>query len=233
MTSSAPTMAAYDFRKPRRLADDVERELLAWAAAVASLVADRWDQQLGIRVGWQAKPPMSTSRSEIVKQFSEGYSCYAMELDKESGAVWMAMPRRLAIGLMAVTLGEELTERPADRKLTDVEESVMELAWHEFARVATEAQSHSPKLTCSPLGPRRTQELARAFPVQDPITVLEFELEMPCGTESLYWLFSQQTILHYISHAGECRQRLAGDSPTLETTVTQIGMEMIVRLGRR
>lgn len=231
MTSAAPTMSAYDFRKPRRLADDVERELLGWAGAVAALVADRWDQQLGIRVRWQPKPPMAASRAEMVKRIGEAYACYGMRLDKEDGAVWMAMPRRLAIGLIAATLGEELTELPGDRKLTDVEESVMELAWHEFSRVAMEAQTHSPRLACELRGPRRVQELVQAFPEQEPVTVLEFDLETPFGTESLLWLFSQQTILRYLSHAGECRQRLAGDSPSLETTVAQIGMEMVVRLG--
>jgi flagellar motor switch protein FliM len=230
MTSPA-NVQPYDFRRPRRLADDVEQEFNAWASAVATLMRDRWEQQLGIRARWHSKSTYTATRSELVERVADQYTCFGLQFNETVGAVWVAMSRRLAIGLMAATLGDELTEMPGDRKLTDVEESVMELAWHEFARVATDAQPHTPVLLCDPQGPRRTQELVRAFSEQDPVTVLEFELETDFGTESLLWLFSQDAALQYIGHASECRQRLAGDSPSLDSTVQQISMEMIVRLG--
>ena len=103
----------YDFRQPRQLADDVERLVSEWLAAFASLIRERWIDQLAVSTAWQSPRLETARRDDVSPNEEQAPVCCAFALDPSTdGHMWLTMPRNWALGLLAVTLGEQITELP-------------------------------------------------------------------------------------------------------------------------
>lgn len=229
--SQATANAPYDFRTPRRLADDIEHELSCWQASMTTLIKDRWDQQLGLRVDWNVGGIRTNRRARIAQQLEEGHACFAFKFEDRPGTMWCVLPRPYAIAMIGVVLGENSEEVPADRRLSDVELSVFDMAMNELGRVLGESQPCSEPLGCEYAGVRRPQELIREFSEQEPIVAAELQVVLPCGQGVMTWLLSQQAVLSFMTNLGECRKKQATGGASLENTVRHVPMQLVVKLG--
>ncbi len=230
MTKAAPPQA-YDFRKPRQLADDVERELASWQAGVVSLIVDRWETQLGLILEWHPESLYTTRRGQLMQRLGDSHVLASVQLEAKDSLGWVAIPRGFAVGMMASTMGEELTETPEVRRLTDVELSVMELALQELCRALTDGQPCIRPMVCEFSGSRRTQDMLREFAEQEPIAILEFNVHGHFGDAKLLWCLSQAAVLNFMTRVSEGRQSSSETSQSLAQTATQIPLSLVVKLG--
>jgi flagellar motor switch protein FliM len=222
----------YDFRQPRRLADDIEHLLASWQSGVAPLVTDRWSQQLGCDVAWQVQPLETLRSSDVSQGISETALATEILLGDPPETMWIVLARPLGLALVSCMLGEQLDALPEDRPLTDVEASLMELAIQEFAEALLDGQPDPQPLRCDYSGPRRPSDLTRVFSPQEPLTVVRFQLNGSFGDGSLLWLLSQAATLQFVARVSEGRLANRRSSSELEEIVRKIPLQIVVRLGR-
>lgn len=229
MTSSDPV--PYDFRKPRRLADDVEYILSAWHADVSSAIADGWALHFGVATKWEAGSLETTRSSDLSNELTHPFLAYSIVLRDDTEPMWLIMPRTLAIACIANMFGEPPTELPEDRELTDVEQSLIELVLHEVLHALIDSQPCASPIKCQLQGQRHPRELTRTFPEQEQITVATFSVEGQFGVTTVYWVLSQAAVLGFATHVGECRTDGGSERGEMEKTVRKIPFEVVVRLG--
>jgi flagellar motor switch protein FliM len=142
------------------------------------------------------------------------------------------VPRPLALALVGGMLGEAIETIPEDRTLTDVETSLVELAIQEWTESLIDSQPCSKPLRCRYAGWRRFQDLTRAFPVQEPVVVVRFELSGSFGSATISWLLSQPAVLQFFSHVSECRAAARSAANGLQDVARRIPVQVVIRLGR-
>jgi flagellar motor switch protein FliM len=224
-------LAPYDFRKPRRLADDLQSILSAWHADACGAIADRWALHFGVTTEWAASSLEITRSSDLASEFQEPFLAYSIVLRDDTEPTWFILRRNLAIACVASMFGESLTEIPADRALTDVEQSLTELAMHEVLGALIESQPCTNPMQCQLRGQRHPRELTRTFPDQEQITVAKFSIDAPFGRGEAHWVLSQAAVLRFAAHVGECRLDAQSDRGEMEKIVRKIPLEVVVRLG--
>ncbi len=234
MSSGDHKPVSYDFRQPRRLADDIETILMMWQKRIASQVADRWTQNLACTAPWEPKPLETTRSSSFAASVREQGSivCFEIGLGPDRDLTWLMIPRQLALAIVSTMLGETIEELPEDRSLTDVESSLLELAAQEFEHGLIESQPCDESLRCEVLGTERFQLLTRRFPETEPLVVAGFELNGSFGAGQVYWLLSQNAVLKFATHMSECRVTRDSNADELEETVKKIPLQVVVKLGR-
>jgi flagellar motor switch protein FliM len=230
--SDAAAPERYDFREPRQLADDVERTLSAWSHSFATLVADSWKRQLHVSLEWNPLELTTTRRRRALETLDEGHVCGTLAFEQAAGAMCLVVPRRFLVGVLSDLLGEPLTQTPDDRELTDVETALVEVILHETARNLTDSQPCSRPLVCLFSQLQRPQDTLRKLSDQEPIVQAGFQVTASFGNHQVTWLLSQQAVLQFMTNVSECRQAEAQGSASLEQTIRQIPMQVVVHLGK-
>ena len=229
MTSSSPV--PYDFRKPRRLADDVEYILSAWHADASRAIADGWALHYGVATKWEATSLETMRSSDLSSELTHPFLAYCIVLRDDTEPMWLILPRTLAIACTASMFGEPPSELPEDRELTDVEKSLTELTLQELLNALVDSQPCASPIKCQLRGQRHPRELTRTFPDQEQITVATFAVEGHFGSATVHWVLSQPAVLGFATHVGECRTDGGSERGELEKTVRKIPFEVVVRLG--
>jgi flagellar motor switch protein FliM len=229
-TTLEPTR--YDFRKPHRLADDIEYQLRAWQQAVLPLAMDRWTRELACDARWRSRALERARSSDLAKELAETDLCAELSLGDPPAATWIVFPRPLALALVSQMLGEALDQLPEDRSLTDVEASLMELAIQEVAESLLDGQPCDPPLAVAYQGWRRVPDFARVFPPTDPLTLVPFELSASFGQATFYWLLPQAGVLQLMARVSEGGPKDGHRSSPLAEVVRRIPLSVVVRLGR-
>ena len=222
----------YDFRKPRRLADDIEHILSEWQAHVASAIADRWGLHFGINTEWEAQDLESSRSCDLVSELDTPFLAFSILLEEDLEAMWFLLSRRLVVTLVEGMFGDTPEEMPADRPLTDVESSLVEMVMQEVQKALVEAQPCAQPKPCPFQGEKQLREMTRTFPEQEQIAVARFHVSASCGQGEVIWILSQAAVLSFATHVSECRIATRADAGEMAKTIRKIPLEVVVGLGR-
>ncbi len=222
----------YDFRKPHRLADDIENILSKWQTGVGTAIADRWALHFGINTEWEAQELESSRSGDLANEWDAPFLAFGISLEDDAEAMWFLLSRRLAVAFVENMLGGPPAEMPVDRALTDVENSLIDMAMHEVQKAMIEAQPCPQPKPCSFRGEKRLRELTRAFPPQEQITVARFQVSASCGQGEAIWILSQAAVLSFATRVSECRLATRTDAGEMANTIRKIPLEVVVGLGR-
>lgn len=223
--------SAYDFRKPRRLADDVEHLLSIWQRQLGVALQDRWSRLT--RIPLEAGPTsLATLRAEDMRtNVSESSFVYQVMLGKSDEPTLWILPRTFALAAVAGMLGEVVDKLPEERELTDVESSLLDLVVQEIERGMAESQPGTEELPCRLQGTQRVRELGRLHEDDDRLVVTRLPLQAPYGTSELTWVLTQKSVLEFVTHISETRMAQQSHASEMKQLVDQVRIDVIVRLG--
>ena len=230
MTSAE--LPIYDFRKPHRLADDIEHILSKWQARVGTAIADRLALHFGINTEWDAQDLESSRSVDLASGLDKPFLAFSILLEEDLEVMWFLLSRRLVVTFVEGMFGDAPEEMPADRLLTDVENSLVEIVIQEVQKALVEAQPCAQPKPCPLQGEKRIRELTRTFPEQEQITVARFQVSTSCGQGEAIWILSQAAVLSFAAHVSECRIATRADDGEMANTIRQIPLEVVVGLGR-
>lgn len=230
--SDTSTPTSYDFRRPRQLPDDRRTLLSSWREAVAFSVTERWNRQLSVQVSWQPAEFEMLRRSDLIDMVVPEMLTYAVSLGADSACMWLMLPRPFVLGVLALMLGDAITELPADRSPTDLETSLIELAVQEVVGAMQDAQSAVVPLTCRLLGERRAADAKKDYSEQEPIACIRWTASATFGTGEVRWCLSQAAVNTYIESLSDGQATERTDrSGILIDTLRQVPLEVVVHLG--
>ena len=229
MTNGVET---YDFRKPSRLADDVEDILSDWQTRIANIASVRWKGDLALDVEWQ-EPQLDTCYSrEFLAGQTQPTLAYELIIDETTERTWLMIPRPIAIAFVNVMYGIEEEALPEDRPLTETERDVCELLAQRFETSIREAQTCEPALPCRYLSSDYLEEISDDFPQQEQFVIAKFPLKGPFGEISIDWVLSQAAMLRFVTHVMAQREKELRDASPLDRTVRNVPLDVVIRLGK-
>lgn len=222
----------YDFRKPHRLADDIEHILSKWQARAGTAIADRWALHCGINTEWEVRDLESSRSRDVVRGLDAPFVAFSLLLEEDTEIMWFLLSRRLVVTFVEGMFGDAPEEMPADRPLTDVENALVEMVMQEVQKALVEGQPCAQPKPCPLQGEKRLRELTRAFPEQEQITLARFHVSASCGQGEAIWILSQAAVLSFATHVSECRIAKRTDAGEMAHTMRKIPLEVVVGLGR-
>ncbi len=116
----------YDFRKPSRLAADLDEQLAAWLTRGLEAATERWGRHLAAAVAHFLGGVDSVRPGDSLAELPDAVVAYRVAIGPESVGTLVAFPRPLVLTLVASMYGDDCTELLADRHLTPVEDSLIE-----------------------------------------------------------------------------------------------------------
>jgi flagellar motor switch protein FliM len=224
----------YNFRKPGRLASDLEQSLAAWLRGACALAPAKWVKELPFRADMGVTSLETVRPGDALARLPEPASSYRVLLPADGTNTLLALSRPLMLGLITGILGEALTELPADRELTMVEESLAEyLLQVLFLAVLQETWPGRETLSLRLGQAEPRPRFARIFAPEDNVVLCAFTLRAPFGEQSWYWLLPQKALQEQFTQFGPGLETEQGElvRPRLEGLVHDLPVEVAVALG--
>src|SRR4051812_43180111 len=183
----------FDFRKPPRLAGNLEQRLTAWLRLAGQLAGQRSSRYmpfaLEVSVGEvEALPP-----EEALDRLPSPAVGFRVALGESETSSLFAWPRPLVLALVAGALGDGSGALPPDRELTVVEESLCEYLMQQL--LAAVLYETWPGKTALPIVVRQREpspRWARLFGSAERLLFCSFRLSGASGDEAWYWLLPPQ-----------------------------------------
>lgn len=224
---------SYDFRRPSRLAEEVEESLSLWLRTMCSLLAEKWGQQLSFPVNLTAQAPEVVRPADAMQQARASIG-YRIELGPARIESLFVLGRPLALALMLGLLGDPGEKLPDDREPTLVELSLGEMAMQEFAKAVTESWPAQQPLACRLGTVVLRPERLRMFPNDENVVIAPIEFSSGFGTETCRWLIPHEGVRSLFSDVSCGTSKAAQETarPKLEALAREIPIEVSVRLGR-
>jgi len=224
---------SYDFRRPGRLAGDVQQLFAQWQRAISSVWGLRWSEHLPAPVEPRAAGVELVRRDELLARDGERQVTYRVDVANSSCATVVQMSSRALLGMVSGMLGEPIEELPEHRGLTDIEKTLIDLLISEFVVALNSSQTGAQALEFVDGGRQRFKDLRHEFPDAEEAVALKFIFETSFGPQSLTWVLSGATvsaILDRMHQPGSLAEQVA--SPDLLENVQAIPVQLVVRLGR-
>ena len=228
MTDTADT---YDFRRPNQLADDVEQMLEQWHHAMLKLAKSRISQKFDFTFEWEFGGIRAMPLDAIVEACVDPVLVMQHNVGG-NGVAWLTMPRRVVLSMFDQILGNEFTELPEDRTLTDIEESLFQLFTKELSDAMSETQPCDEGLRCEQYGEPRFEDMGNIFSETEQIVVADMKLLGNFDGHAFSWHLSQEAVLSFVTHVTESLNANNNPRPELERLIHQIPMNVVVNLGR-
>lgn len=223
----------YDFRKPSRLAADLEQELVAWLTSGCALVPEKWAKHLAMPIE-HAVTRIETARpSDALAELSDAVVAYLVAVGPEPINTLLLLPRPLVLALVAGMLGDACTELPADRSLTPVEESLTEYLLQQLLKAIQESWPGDEPLAVNFKNGEPAPKRTRVFAPDDNIVRFTLSMRGPFGEQPWEWLLPQKGLTNLLCHsvAGLGTAQDQGARTRLESLVGEMPLEVSVRLG--
>ncbi len=240
-------VSIHDFRRPRRLTEEVQTPLSHWLQSTSTLLAEKWKEKLSFPVTLTRREP-EVLRPADATVLCQGAIGFRFELnaqpargtDNRSGQPahgpiesLLVVRRPLALALMLGLLGQSVEVLPDDREPTLVESSLGEMLMHDFAAASTEALS-MPHAVCHMKQVELRPERVRMFPDDENVIDACIEVSGPFGVELCHWLIPQE---HVKSLFAGMANRVPSEGrdvsrPKLEALVRETHVEVSVQLGQ-
>lgn len=227
------TLELYDFRKPARLATEVEQGVAAWLRAGCALVPEKWAKDLPLRVELCFEGLETARPGDALAGLADAEVACRIAMTPAETATLLVMPRPLVLALVAGMLGDPCTELPADRATSPVEESLWELLVQGVLAAMREAWPGDEAPAMHVQRFEATPKRTRLFGRDDPVVVGRFATRGPFGEQKCCWLVPQTAVMKQFSVGdlgGEASEE-ASVRPRLEAIVQEIPLQVTVRLG--
>lgn len=231
--SESPQFSILDFHSPRRPSSQVQRKLSAWHHQVCAQVQEAWATLM-------ARPAKLTARTMEPVQYDralarlpeDGLGLY-LTLGKAVLPSMIVFSGRQVQALVSDLLDVPGEEWPAVRKLTTVEDAMLELMFQKLAESMGDAWPDSQPLPCrfleTTFKPRRT----RLFPIGSSMLVGEIVITSRFGEETCQWLMLKDEVEQLlIEHFGDAAQEDGEFHPALQSLAEKIPVQVTVQLGQ-
>jgi flagellar motor switch protein FliM len=223
----------YDFRKPSRLATDLEQQLVAWLTRGCSLVPEKWAKHLAAPIE-HAVTRIETARpGDTLAELSDEIVACVVTIGPEPVNTLMVWPRPLVLTLVAGMLGDVCTELSADRSLTPVEDSLDEYLVQQMLKAIQESWPEDEPLAVQFKNREPAPKRTRIFAPDDNIVRFSFSMGGPFGEQAWQWLLPQKGLMNLLSRnaTGRGAAQDQGARARLESLVGEMPLEVSVRLG--
>lgn len=223
----------YDFRKPSRLAGEVQQQLVSWLTAACSIATEKWAKYLDTPLKHLVQGVETVRASVALAQIEDNGVAYRVALGDDVVQTLVVLPRPLLLMLAAGMHGEPCAELPTDRSLTPVEDTLVEFLLQQLLGAVQEAWPQQDSLTVT-LGetepvPKRT----RLFKPDDNVVRMALSVGGPFGEQTWHWLAPQKGLSGLLTAPGDASvaEQLAGERTRLESLVGAMPLDVSVRLG--
>lgn len=224
---------AHDFRKPSRLAVEVEQQLAGWLSAGLVLVAERWGRNLPLPVTHTLEGIETVRPIDALAQFTETTVAFRVHVGSDRQQTLLATGRPLLLTLVAGMLGETCAEILADRDPTAVELSLVEFLLQQYFAGLQEAWPHRTPCPLALAEYEPAPQRARIFEPDNTLVRISLSMRGPFGEERLQWLVPQKILAGLFAETvdGPRAEQDTGVRGRLETFVSAMPLEVSVRLG--
>jgi flagellar motor switch protein FliM len=229
------TTETYNFRRPGRLASDLEQRLGNWLRVFCARVPVHWAKHVPVALEMEYCKLETVRPAEGLARLTDAVVSYRILMNEEEMSTLLILPRPLTLALLAGLLGDAANTLPADRELTVVEEALTEhIIQNLFLALLQETwPGPTPLPICiqrKELNPKWT----RMFSPNENVVVATFAVRGPFGEQEWYWMVPQKGLLSQLSRltgtSQEPEQELAA-RPRLESLVRELPVEITVALG--
>jgi flagellar motor switch protein FliM len=229
-------MERYDFTRPGRLADDLEKRLGAWLRGACALAGRHWNKVLPseVTVSLRRAEPLRTA--DALALLADTMVAYRAGLRGETPVTLLALPRPLVLALVAGLLGDpRLLALPDDRSLTPIEEWL----WQDFLSrhwlpVLTETWPGPEPAAPGVLRKEPHARYSRAFTGEEKLVVCSLLWRGPFEEQEGYWLLPLRGLAEELGLPKQAAVPEAAGAAVvrrLEGLVRELPVEVQVILG--
>ncbi len=226
-------LEVYDFRRPNRLAADIEKRLRRWLSSACTLIVERWTQSMASVPALSVDALRATYGSAAVEQLPDPAVGYLIEFGVRQIKTLLVIARPLALALATELLGESLELMPDDRELTPVERSLCEFMVQEAVAALSDAWPGSEPVPLSLIEPVERPRRSRAFLPDESMALLLLEVAGPYGKGLFHWLIPLEPLKQELAQSGSAGPAESPEQvrPKLKALARQIPVELTITLG--
>ena len=224
-------MQKYDFRGPRRLADDVEHLIERWQVGVCESINDRWQ---GVFAGdwcWSRGDVENVRGADLRNLLPEGGTTYRLQIGDNRASSLLGVSRVMAIDIVSALMGGAVAVEDSGRPLTQVEGSMLDFAMKDVEEAFFEAQPAAVPLPITKQGTVQPRELLRMVRPEEVFVMVQWKVQGRSSCHFLRWFIPQACMLAYVSHISDSKKSSNSQRQQLEQIVQQIQAAFAVRLG--
>lgn len=141
------------------------------------------------------------------------------------------LPRPLLLALVLNSLGDKLTEVPADRELTAIERTLADVICQQIAEVICEVR-HSGWDQAPTISPcNYLPQIVRLFPGNPDLISLNFELTGTFGPQPLSWFWLEADADRLFGATDQGPKASRDEQAHMEQIVRQLPVELVIQLG--
>ncbi|MCA9186639.1 MAG: FliM/FliN family flagellar motor switch protein [Pirellulaceae bacterium] len=220
---------AFDFRRPCRLSVPVEKRIGKWQAAFCSLVPEKWAPLLPLSLQWS--PSATETAAPMQAESAIPQAGFGVHLRNLPQPTLLTLPRNLAILLVNGVVGSQTDELPQDRKLTEVEISLLELLAQEMLNALNESWSIANENPCRLGAFDPLPRLVRAFAGQEDLVIVRFQVgNDTIGLHSCHWYWPESVAMALFPQEDDDDEQLL-HAAQMKEVAQRIPMQVSVRLG--
>lgn len=225
------SITPYNFQKPGPLATAQEEQFAEWLRQAAALATRVWQRQLPINLELAYRGSDALRAAQALQGLPEGMLGWRLALHNQLSTVTL-WPRSLILAVVAVLLGDDAAELPAERELTVVEESLFEfflkdLLFPKLQETWTGRVPLQPELGAKEPHPR----WLRMFEPDESLVVTSMSLTGGFGTQEWRWLLPKKGLLASLDADGAAAENPAVVQRRLQELVRNMPVEIVVKLG--
>jgi flagellar motor switch protein FliM len=186
----------HDFRRPGRLASDVEKRLSTWLRDACKLAAERLTRNLPFPVAMELRGIEILQATAALARIPDAVVGYRVAVGKEAVATLLILQRPLVLAVVAGMVGDPTAALPEDRELTPVEGSLCEFLVEQLLLPAAQETWVGAEPLAINFGQRETNpKYTRVFAPSTSVAVASFVFRGPFGAQEWSWLLPQKLLL--------------------------------------
>lgn len=229
------SVEVYDFRRPGRLAGDLEKRLSTWLRNACKLASERLSHNLPSPVVAELRSIETFQAPAALARISQAVVSYRVAVDKKAVTTLLVMQRPLVLALVAGIVGDPVAALPGDRDLTPVEESLCEFLLEHVLLPAMQETWPGTQTVGIHLEQREANpKYARIFAPSDSVVVPSFILRGPFGEQEWSWILPQNPLLPLFASDQEPLPEVSAEPAgraQMEPLVRNLPVEISVILG--
>ncbi len=228
--SDLPALEKYDFTRPTGLANDLADRWTSWMDSLRNLFKERWSSVANQEIHLHAANNIVLSFGTARSRLPTASAAYYLSVGKPPLETLMVLERPTALGLVLLSLGEALAERPADRELSMLEMSVLELILSHIARGLGDAWPGKDPLPGA-LGAAEPQaHRCRMLAPNKVVLLVKLNVTIAENTDAISWIIPH-TELETLLSQGESTVTSPADQRKIERRARDIPVAVSVNLG--
>ncbi|MEZ6064756.1 MAG: hypothetical protein R3B90_03385 [Planctomycetaceae bacterium] len=229
MTTTPPQRL--DFTNPRLLPGAQSRLLMRWQQNVCERLVEGWGALLAKSVGLKCIAVEPVRYRAAVKELPDPGVGLVLDISEQRIPALLAFPMPLLLGVLEQMLGEVEGTWPEARKLTGLEETMLELLLQSMCEAVADGWPGAEPMPCQLIEQCRPRR-CRRLPLEAELIAIRWEVTCGYGTDRATWLIPRQEVEHLLDT--EDMTALAGphQQTVLESQVLRLPIMVTVELGK-